>query len=66
VVVKKRTLRRLAGLLGGGLVGAMLAGAVVIPFLGEALVQVGALAGVATIAGSAWIGMRIADRPAKT
>ena len=66
VVVKKRTLRRLAGLLGGGLVGAMLAGAVVIPFLGEALVQVGALAGVATIVASAFIGLRIADRPAKT
>lgn len=65
VVVKKHTLRRLAGLLGGGLVGAMLAGAVVIPFLGQALVQVGALAGVVTIVASALIGLRIADRPAK-
>ena len=60
VVIPKRHLRRLAGLVIGGLVGAMLAGAVVVPFLGDGLIVLGTVATIVMVVGLAWLGLRIA------
>ena len=58
IVIQKRHLRLWAGLLIGGLIGAMLAGAIVVPFFGEAGVLLGSVAGIVVVVVSAWLGLR--------
>jgi hypothetical protein len=60
VVIKKQHLRLLLGAVVGGLVGSMIAGAVVVPVLGESLVVLGAVATVGIVVAGAWLGMRMA------
>ena len=56
VVVQVRHLRLLAWVIAGGLIGAMLAGAIVVPFFGKDGVVLGSIVGIATIVVSAWLG----------
>jgi hypothetical protein len=64
IVIKKRHLRLGAGVVIGGLIGSMIAGALVVPLFDESLAAVGAAAGVLTIVAGALIGMRVAARKA--
>jgi hypothetical protein len=64
IVIQKRHVRMAVGALAGGFIGAMISGALVVPFLGEALVTLGAVAAVATIAVGAFLGARVASRTA--
>ena len=59
IAIPVQPLKRLAGAVVGGLVGAMLAGAVVIPFLGSQRIFLAVVAGIVTISVSALIGMRV-------
>ena len=43
----------------GGLVGVMLAGAVVVPFFGDARLLVGLVVGICLVIVSAWLGLRV-------
>ena len=51
--------RRWAGLIIGGLIGIMLAGAAVMPFFGDDRFLIGLAAGIVTVVVSAWLGLRI-------
>ncbi len=69
IVIQIRHLKLFAGVIAGGLIGMMLAGAVIVPFFGEEGVLLGSLAGIVTVVVSAWLGMRFvrareARRPA--
>ena len=64
IVIKKRHLRLGAGAVIGGLIGSMIAGALIVPRFDESLAAVGAAAGVLTIVAGALIGMRVAARRA--
>ena len=64
IVIQKRHLRMAIGGLAGGLIGAMIAGALVVPFLGEALVALGAVATIAIVALGGVLGARVAGRTA--
>ena len=59
IVIQVRQLKLVVWVIAGGLIGAMLAGAVVVPFFGGEGVVLGSLAGIATIVASAWLGMRL-------
>ncbi len=58
IVIQKRHLRLWAGLLIGGLIGVMLAGAVVVPLFGEPGVLFGSIAAIVVVVVSAWLGLR--------
>ena len=58
-MIQVRQLKLWAWVIAGGLVGAMLAGALVVPFFGDEGVVLGSLAGIVTILVAGWIGMRI-------
>lgn len=58
IVIQIRKLKLWAGLLVGGLIGLMVAGAVVVPFFGEDGVLLGSVAGIVTVLVSAWLGLR--------
>jgi hypothetical protein len=58
IVIQIRQLRLLAGVVVGGLIGAMLAGAIVVPLFGEERILLGSVAGIATVVVSALLGMR--------
>ena len=64
IVIQKRHIRMAVGALAGGLIGAMIAGALVVPLLGEALVALGAVATIAIIALGGVLGARVAGRTA--
>jgi hypothetical protein len=59
IVIQVRQLKLWAWVIAGGLVGAMLAGALVVPFFGAEGVVLGSVAGIVTILVSSWIGMRL-------
>jgi hypothetical protein len=58
-VIQVRQLKLWAWVIAGGLIGAMLAGALVVPFFGEEGVLLGSVAGIVTILASAWVGLRL-------
>jgi hypothetical protein len=58
-VLQVRQLKLWAWVIAGGLIGAMLAGALVVPFFGAEGVVLGSVAGILTILVSAWLGMRL-------
>ena len=58
-MIQVRHLKLAAWVIAGVLVGAMLAGALVVPFFGAQGVVLGSIAGIATILVSAFIGLRI-------
>ena len=58
IVIQKRHLRLWGGLLIGALIGAMLAGAVVVPLIGEANVLFGSIAAIVVVIVLAWLGLR--------
>ena len=59
IVLQVRQLKLLAWVIAGGLIGAMLAGAIVVPFFGSQGVVLGSIAGIATIIVSAFVGLRL-------
>lgn len=59
IVIQKQQLRLWAGVLVGGIIGMLLAGALVVPFFGEDGVLLGLVAGIVTVVLSAWLGMRV-------
>ncbi len=58
-MIQVRQLKLAAWVIAGVLVGAMLAGALVVPFFGAQGVVLGSIAGIATILVSAFLGLRI-------
>ena len=61
IVIRIAHLKMVLGLLVGGLIGAMLAGAVVVPFLGHDRLLLGSLAAIATTVVAAGLGLRFAQ-----
>jgi hypothetical protein len=59
IVIQVRQLKLWAWVIAGGLIGAMLAGALVVPFFGAEGVLLGSVAGIVTILASAWVGLRL-------
>ena len=59
IVIQVGLLKLWAGLLIGGLIGAMVAGAVVVPFFGEKGVLLGSIAAIVTVVAFAALGWRI-------
>lgn len=58
IVIQKRHLKLLAAIIVSGLIGIMLAGAVVVPFFGETGLLLGSVAGILTVIVSVWLGLR--------
>ena len=65
LVIQVRLLKLWAGALVGGLVGVMLAGAVVVPFFGDARLLLGLVVGIGLVIVSAWLGLRVGRSTAK-
>ena len=60
IVIQVRILKLWAGLLIGGLIGAMFAGAVVVPLFGASGVLFGSIAAIVTVAAFTFLGWRFA------
>ena len=58
IVIQIRQLKLIAGAIAGGLIGSVLAGAIVVPWFGEEGVLLGSVAAIVMIVVSAWLGMR--------
>ena len=65
IVIQVRHLKLWAGAIIGGLIGAMLAGAIVVPLFGQELILFGSVAGLVTIVVSAWLGWRFVQLTAR-
>ena len=65
IVIQVRLLKLWAGAIVGGLVGVMLAGAVVVPFFGDARLVLGLVVGIGLVIVSAWLGLRVGRSTAK-
>ena len=65
IVIQILQLKLWAGVIVGGLIGSMLAGALVVPFFGEEGVLLGSVAGIVIVVVSAWLGMRFVLLTAK-
>ena len=65
IVIQVRLLKLWAGLLIGGLIGAMVAGAVIVPLFGEKGVLFGSIAAIVTVVVFAFLGWRFAKTLAR-
>jgi len=65
IVIQVAHLKLLAGVIVGGLIGAMLAGAIVVPSFGEDRLLLGSLAAIVTIVVAAGLGLRFAQARAR-
>ena len=65
IVIQVQQLKLWAGVIVGGIIGMMLAGAIVVPFFGEGGVLLGSMAGIVVVVVSAWLGMRFVRLTAK-
>jgi len=65
IVIQVRQLKLWAGLIVGGIIGMLLAGAIVVPFFGEERLLLGSVAGIVTVFVSAWLGMRLVQSTAR-
>ena len=65
IVIQVLQLKLWAGVVVGGLIGSMLAGAIVVPFFGEEGVLLGSVAAIVIVVVSAWLGMRFVRLTAK-
>ena len=59
IAVPVEPLKRAAGAIIGGLIGAMLAGAVIVPFLGDGRIFLAVVATIVTISVAALLGVRV-------